>query len=229
MTSARSGTSGNSAPPLYLVPDDADRRELLELQSHWADLSDAGFALDQALDLGRDHALWLPLTMYSTTAYIRPFIHSNVRKRLDTRDDYRGVPEALRRLHNTVRNYRNATVAHSQSDLATSLAVAVLDHEGVLTDVMHWTAYQPMPVVIAEAFAQLIGSMEEQVESMMSPFRARLRDRWAGSGPDVMADWEPPRLAYIRDRDFSGTRSRSHRLEVPVFYTRQESGTGDSD
>ena len=56
-------------------------------------------------------------------AYCRTVLHSNVRDRLT---DYVAVPEELVDLHSQVKIYRNATVAHSQSELAVTYAVVGL-------------------------------------------------------------------------------------------------------
>lgn len=76
-------------PPIAVLPDTADTRLLVELTSHAGDLSEAAHALSCALTEGEGWELWMPLTSHAVTAYIRPFIHSNVRSRLD---EMSGVP-----------------------------------------------------------------------------------------------------------------------------------------
>ncbi|MDQ0925671.1 hypothetical protein QF038_004179 [Pseudarthrobacter sp. W1I19] len=72
-----------SRQPLAVLPDTPDTRLLTELTSHASDLSEASHALACALGAGEGSELWIPLTSHAVTAYIRPFILSNVRRRLD--------------------------------------------------------------------------------------------------------------------------------------------------
>ena len=70
-------------PPIAVLPDTADTRLLVDLTTHANDLSEASHTLACALSAGEESELWMPLTSHAVTAYIRPFIFSNVRRRLD--------------------------------------------------------------------------------------------------------------------------------------------------
>lgn len=144
-----------SVPSSAVLPDSPDARLLVELTSHASDLSEASHTLHLALEAGAGSDLWAPLTMHAVTAYIRPFIHSNVRSRLDQMPQFPGIPIPLLPVHETIRRYRNTTVAHSQSDLTMSVAVALLDEVGRLTGVQGWTLTHPMPQALAMRFAEL--------------------------------------------------------------------------
>lgn len=87
--------------------------------------------------------------MHAVTAYSRPFIVSKVRGRLDTMDQFSGVPTGFKPVHDMVRNYRNTTVAHSQSDLVLPIALALLDDNGAVRDVVGVTFIHQMPLAVA--------------------------------------------------------------------------------
>lgn len=93
---ADEGSNGTSAPQskLVVLPDSPDTRLLVDLTSHVNDLSEAAHSLGRALDSGEGSEIWEPLASHAVTAYIRPFLHSNVRVRLDQR---RGVQDQQHR------------------------------------------------------------------------------------------------------------------------------------
>lgn len=64
------------------------------------------------------------------------------------------MPAALKPVHDLVRKYRNTTVAHSQSDLAVPVPVAVLDATGQVVNVIGVSLIQPMPRFLAERFSR---------------------------------------------------------------------------
>lgn len=123
-------------PGYAVLPDMDDTRLLVDLTSHASDLSEASHALAQALEAGEESPLWVPLTSHAVTAYIRPFILSKVRERLDEMAGIPAMPAALKPVHDLVRKYRNTTVAHSQSDLAVPVPVPVLYATGQVVNVI---------------------------------------------------------------------------------------------
>lgn len=140
--------SNPNRPLFVFLPDSADSRLLVDLTSHASDLSEASHALRLALEAGEGEPAWFPLTMHAVTANIRPFIHSNVRPRLDQMPGFPGIPDGLQSIHDTIRKYRkyrNTTVAHCQSDLTMPVAVALLDGEGRVDKVQGSTFPHPMP------------------------------------------------------------------------------------
>ena len=98
-------------PCQAVLPDMPDTRLLVELTSHASDLSEASHSLAHAIAAGESSPLWLPLTSHAVTAYIRPFIHSKVRRRLDEMLDVAAVPSSMKPLHEVIpavpqHNYR---------------------------------------------------------------------------------------------------------------------------
>jgi hypothetical protein len=130
-------TTGKPEHPRFAVlPDMDDTRLLVDLTSHASDLSEASHTLGQALEAGEESPLWVPLTSHAVTAYIRPYILSKVRARLDEMPGIPAMPVALVPVHNLVRKYRNTTVAHSQSDLTMPVPVAFFDSAGRILNVI---------------------------------------------------------------------------------------------
>lgn len=201
--------------PLFAVlPDSADSRLLVDLTSHATDLSEALHTLQSAFDAGEDSVLGFPLTMHAVTAYIRPFIHSNVRDRLDQMTEFPGIPAELQSIHDTIRKYRNTTVAHSQSDLAMLVAVALLDKDGKVRDVPGWTLLHPMPGATAQSFDQLICTIETIVDDATKPVAERLRQHVRNASPETIAAWPKPEILAARDHEFNGA---SRRAREPRF------------
>ena len=151
-------------PRIAMLPDMPDTRLLVELTSHASDLSEASHALASAVAAGESSELWFPLTSHAVTAYIRPFIHSNVRRRLDEMLDAPAVPPSMKWLHEVIRQYRNTTIAHSQSNLALPFPVVLLDDAGKPTKVAPVSLINQMPMAIAERFADLVAAMEDAVD-----------------------------------------------------------------
>ena len=196
-------------PGFAILPDMDDTRLLVDLTSHASDLSEASHTLAQALEAGEESRLWVPLTSHAVTAYIRPFILSKVRERLDEMPGIPAVPAVLEPVHNLVRKYRNTTVAHSQSDLTMPLPVAVVNSAGQVVNVIGISLIQPMPRVIAEQFHSLISAMEDIVELATEPVRERLLAWSKQQSPEDVSRWELPELVQAVDTDFTAGRKRS--------------------
>lgn len=198
------GDASSAAPAIALLPSSPDTDRLAELTSHGSDLSEASGALELALDAGEESALWMPLTMHAVTAYVRPFIHSNVRRRLDQMTGFNGVPDRWASVHAAVRTYRNTTVAHSQSDLASPLPIALLNEDGTARRVMGITASHPMPRVLAVQLRDLINEVATLVEAVTRPVVERLEQTLAGTDAATIAGWPTPRVRHHLDEDFTG-------------------------
>ena len=107
--------------PFVAIPvgDSSDSRLFIELSSYGSDLAEARHALDLAIrgfkegselaDASR-HLVGLAVVAYSGAV-----LYSNVRGRLT---DHGDIPDELIDVQDRVKAYRNATVAHSQSELA---------------------------------------------------------------------------------------------------------------
>lgn len=224
------GSDGSSRPQSQLVvlPNSPDTRLLVELTSHANDLSEAAHSLGKAMDSGEGSDVWEPLTSHAVTAYIRPFIHSNVRTRLDQMPEFPGIPTELLATHDMIRKYRNTTVAHSQSDLVMPLPVALLGGDDRSVRVWGMTVIHPMPGAIAERFADLLTTMESIVDAATQPVTERLR-AWAQSqSPAALRQWQGPEVTHSTDDAFNGSRRRSR---IPRFtgYMRTEQVQGATD
>jgi hypothetical protein len=205
-------------PTIVLIPDSADSRLLVDLTSHATDLAESSHTLRLALDAGEDSELWLPLTMHAVTAYSRPFAESKVRSRLDTMKQFSGVPAELTPVHDMVRKYRNTTVAHSQSDLVLPIALALLDDNGAVRDVIGVTFTHPMPLAVVERFAELVDAVEGLVEEATRPVTDRLKKLLGAVPSDIVAGWPMPESLAAEDHEFSGARARTQRPQFTAYW-----------
>jgi hypothetical protein len=206
------------SPTIAAIPDSADARLLVDLTSLATDLSEAAHTLGLALAAGEDSDLWSPLTMHAVTAYCRPFVLSNVRDRLDEMLQFSGVPTELRSVHDRIRKYRNTTVAHSRSDLALPIALARLDDSVAVRDVVGVTVLQPMTLVVAERFAELVDAVQGLVEDATKPVAERLKKHLADVPPNIVAGWPMPEAGAAQDYEFSGGRARTRRPQFTAYW-----------
>jgi hypothetical protein len=188
------------------LPDDADSRALAELASYANDLSEASFALDAALDAGEGGDGWIEFTGFAVVAYMRAFGHSNVRARLGERFP---VPPEFRAVHETIRIYRNTTIAHSQSELVAPMVVAFLDDDGRIRRVSEVVISQHLPVQVVREFARLVGAMAELVEGAAAGIRSALEATYAQTPPETIAGWALPAFGAESARDFTARSRRS--------------------
>ena len=190
--------SDSGARPFMLVPvgDSSESRLFIELSSFGADLAEARDALDLA---ARADKLSVPerhLVGMAVIAYCRTILHSNVRGRIT---DHVPVPQGLIHVNDLVRSYRNATVAHSQSELAVTYAVGVLDSDTLeVRDVAGPTVVVPLPANVVLEFRDLIDHMEMGLDDVLAPIRANLvaaleeadpQELWAATQPVVQEKW----------------------------------------
>lgn len=100
-------------------------------------------------------------------------MHSNVRGRLT---DHINVPAELKQIHEQVRTFRNATIAHSQSELSVTYPVGVLDAATLdVKDVAAAvTVVSSPPRLVVQRFRTLVVAMEELLDVATAPVRARL-------------------------------------------------------
>ena len=160
----------------------------------------------------------MPLTMHAVTAYVRPFIHSNVRRRLDEMAGFPGVPTRWTSVHAAVRTYRNTTVAHSQSNLASPLPVALLNDDGTVQRVMGMMASHPMPRVLAAQLRDLIDEVAMLVEAMTQPVVERLEATLACTDAATIADWPTPQVRHHLDEDFTAAHRRTQQPQVTLYW-----------
>lgn len=213
----RDGTTP-SLPKLVVLPDTPDTRLLVDLTSHANDLSEAAHSLGIALESGEGSELWEPLTSHAVTAYIRPFILSNVRVRLDHMPEFPGIPPELVATHEMIRKYRNAKVAHSQSDLVMPLPVATLDDAGQVLRVWGTTITHQMPWVIAERFAHLLMTMETIIEEVTQSVAERLHTWAQTQTPEAIGRWQGPEITDSIDDDFNAVRDRKRSPRFTTYW-----------
>lgn len=192
---------GGEHPEIAWLPESPDARLLADVSSYSNDLSDAGYALNVALEAGESGPLWAPLTGFAVVAYMRAFGHSNVRPPLRAASV---VPEEYAALHEKIRLYRNATVAHSQSELAPRTPIAYLDDDGCIRRVGDAAVSQRLPVEVARAFSGLITAVQSTVEAWADGIRSRLEERYADTSPETIAGLATPAVEARLARDLPG-------------------------
>lgn len=164
------------SPVFVMLENSPDARLLIELSSHAADLFEAHHALDlgvRSRDEGSAFAdAGAYLIGFAVVAYCRTILHSNVRKPLT---DHIAIPPELVATHETVRLFRNRTIAHSQSELSVTYPYGVLDRASLrVRDVSAVTVKSPLPRTVVEQFQELLVALQERLENAIEPVRARL-------------------------------------------------------
>jgi hypothetical protein len=188
--------------PFIVVPvgDSPESRLFIELSSYASDLVEARNALDLAIQGFEAESVLADASQHlvglAMIAYCRTGGRSNVRGCMT---DHVAVPEELVDVHDQVRMYRNATVAHSQSELAVTYAVGVLDSRTLkVRDVAGLTVVVPPPARMVLEFRVLIEEMERRLDEVLEPVRANLMKTLTGvdpsqliaaTGPEVQEKW----------------------------------------
>lgn len=105
---------------------------------------------------------------FAVVAYCRTTLHSNVRGRLT---DHIDVPAELIEIHDEVRTFRNATIAHSQSELSVTYPVGVLDAATLeVANIAAVTVGSTLPWLLVQKFRTLVAAMEEGLDGLSSLF-----------------------------------------------------------
>lgn len=209
---------------LALLPDSPDSRALVELSSHLNDLSDAEHALSAALEVADDDPLWPVLTGYAMTAYMRAFLHSQVRRPLL---ELLEIPPEHLSLHETVHKFRNTTIAHSQSELVMVLPLAVLNEAGTIRAVTDMVISQHLPRRTAEAFAVMIADVQGVVEHAAQSLRERLRRTYADTDAATIASWPDPEIRHDLDEAFTAATKRRHAPAFTLYWRQNISPVDD--
>lgn len=208
-----------------MVPDSKDARSFVELSSHAADLVQARAALEIALQSpdqlgspleGAKDALIAAAAM----AYCRTFFHSNVRQPVT---DFIELPEALCATHELVRMFRNRTIAHSQSDLSVTYAVAVLDAQTLeVRDVTAPTIGSTMPPERVWDFLELVTAVQDLLDDVIEPIRARLMQEMAISDrAALLRQGGRPMVREMLAAEFDPSTTRpSYPMSHPIYFSR---------
>lgn len=208
------------AQPFVVVPvgDSAERRLFIELSSYGSDLAEARNALDLAIQGLEDGSVLADASRHlvglAVIAYCRTVLHSNVRGLLT---DHVAVPEELVDVHDQVKTYRNATVAHSQSELAVTYAVGVLDSRTLaVRDVAGLTVVVPPPAPVVLKFGGLIEEMERRLDEVLEPIRASLMNALTRTAPSQLRAAARPEIQEKWAHEFN---PRTKRAPYPTGHT----------
>ena len=201
------------------VPDSEDARLFVELSSYGADLAEARHALNLAIkSRGGESELedaGAYLIAFAVVAYCRTYFPSNVRKPLT---DHIAIPAELSDIHGLVGAFRNTTIAHSQSNLATTFPVGVLDaatHR--VQDVTAATVLQTLPPRLVERFRELIEAADDLLFDATEPVRQRLFEQLSGSDlATLIDDGGHLKIVDVMDADFA---PRTRRRPYPTSHT----------
>ncbi|GCD88517.1 hypothetical protein [Nocardioides sp. LS1] len=213
--------SDGQPPVVVPVGDSPDSRLFIELSSYGADLAEAERALDLAVrGLEKGSALaeaTAHLVGFAVVAYCRTVMPSNVRGRLT---DHVDVPSEFAAVHAHVKTYRNATVAHSQSGLAVTYALGVLDSGSLkVRDVTALTCLVPLPDRVIHEFRALIDAMEDRLGQALEPVRRRLMETLAELDESQMSQLRKAAAPDIQEKWAHEFNPRSTRRPYPTGHT----------
>ncbi|MHA7299504.1 hypothetical protein [Pseudarthrobacter sp. MDT3-1] len=222
------GSVNSADEPIFkvvTVPDSADARLFVELSSYGADLAEARHALDLAINSRgegsqlEDAAAYL--IAFAVVAYCRTYFPSKVRKALTA---HIVIPAELSDIHALVGAFRNTTIAHSQSNLATTFPVGFLDSATLrVRDVAATTVSQTLPPRLVDCFRELVGVVDDLLFDVTEPVRKRLVENLSGSDlARMMEVGGQLRIVDASDADFA---PRTRRRPYPTAHTVYWSAT----
>ena len=206
---------GAGVPLLVAAADSPDTRLFIELSSYGSDLTEASHALDLAIHGQEDGSALAGASPYlvgfAVVAYCRTILPSNVRRPLT---EHVNVPAELQEVHEQVRTFRNATIAHSQSELSVTYAFGVLDPARLeLSHLIGVTMTSTLPVYVMQRFRRLIDEMTEELDAVTEPVRARIESQMRQADHnDLLAAPRPEMLAKFAE-EFN---PRSRRAPYPT-------------
>ncbi len=223
-------SDGDRTFVMVSVRDCEDTRLFIELASYGSDLAEAGHALDLAIQgddqEGSDFAeARAYLIGFAVVAYCRTILHSKVRRPLT---DHVDVPAELQETHQQVKSFRNATIAHSQSELTVTYPVGVLDSATLdLVYVAGATVISTLPRAVVQRFQTLLEAMDDLVDAALEPVRARLEATMRQVDPRaLLADPRPTVLEKFED-EFNPRTTRRPYPTSHTIYWQQISQDGD--
>lgn len=169
------------------IGDSPDTRFFIELSSHAADLAEARNAGKLALGAIEGSPLEVAkpaLIGYAVIAFCRTILPSKVRRPLTKLVGMSGEMEATAK---AIRMFRNRAVAHSQSDLSTTHAVALLEPGTArIRDVCAATVNVTLPDDLLEGLIDLIDALEARIDEVLAPVRQRLDAGLAAIDPECL-------------------------------------------
>lgn len=135
--------------------------------------------------------------------------------------DVQAVPSSMKWLHEVIRQYRNSTIAHSQSNLASPLPLVLLDNSGKPTKVAPISLINQMPLAVAEQFADLIAAMEDAVQHATQPVVDRLNAWLRGRTAEEVTAWDPPEIIHAAALEFSAGKRRTQVPRYTAYWQEQ--------
>ncbi len=195
-----------------MVEDSTDARLFIELSSHAVDLLEAHHALTLALQSvqvadspveGAESSLIANAAM----AYCRTFFLSKVRRPITTFVD---IPDQVSATHELVVQFRNRTIAHSQSDLSVTYAIGVLDADTLeVVDVSAPNVSSTMPPEQVRDFIDLVEVVIDGLDEVIGPVRMRLLARLAAADRAALLESGPrPEARMLPAEEFGSQRTR---------------------
>lgn len=218
---------GRRNPLMVPVRDSPDARLFIELSSYGADLTEARHALDLAAQSTEEGSPLADARAYlvgfAVVAYCRTILHSNVRGLLT---DHVTVPSGLIAVHDQMRAFRNATIAHSQSELAVTYPVGVLEADTrEVQFVAAATIVSSLPLPLVERLRNLVVAMEQLLDAAIQPVRERLEEGLRAMDPRELAAGKQPKVLEKLAAEFE---PRTKRPPYPTSHTIYwEPGAGD--
>lgn len=151
---------------------------------------------------------------FAVVANGRSILQSNVRGRLT---DHVDVPDHLTDVHEQIKSFRNATIAHSQSELSVTYPMGFFDPSTLeLSHVSAVTMTSTLPIAVTQRFRILVEAMIDQLDQAIEPIRTRLEDGLRQIKPDaLLAGARPTVLARAADE----FEPRSKRTRYPTRQT----------
>lgn len=203
---------------MVAVADSPDARLFIELSSYGSDLTEASHALDLAMQGLEDGSPLADASAYligfAVIAYCRTFLPSNVRRPLT---EHVRVPTEFAKVHEQVRTFRNATIAHSQSELSVTYPFGFLNPATL--EVAHLsgvTISSTLPVYVLHRFRRLVDVMTKQLDAVIDPVRSRLESNLRKTDVHLLLAGPRPELPARFPEDFN---PRSKRAPYPSGQT----------
>ena len=212
------------------LPDTPDSRLFVEMSSYASDLVEARHALNLAVRSLTEGSLLAEATQHlvglAAIAYCRTALHSNVRGRLTDRIQ---LPGQLTGIHDQIKIYRNATVAHSQSELAVTYAIGVFEPDTLeVRDVMAATVLVPVPGHIVREFRTLVETAELLLDEAIEPVRNRLRNSLAEMNQADIDGHAKPEILDKWALEFDPKTKRAPYPTGHTLYWEREAGIEES-
>lgn len=217
-----------ATPLAVMVEDSPDARLFIELSSHAADLTEAHHALALALQehgSGSTLADASPyLIGFAVIAYGRCILHSNVRRRLT---DHVDVPEHLTDVHEQIKSFRNATIAHSQSELSVTYPMGFLDPNTLeVSHVSAVTMTSTLPIAVTQRFQTLVEAMIDQLDQAIEPIRTRLEAGLRETNrEELLAGTMPTVLTVSADQFEPGSKRTPYPTRQTLHWDQNASST----